>query len=98
MNVHWTNHALNQLFEIYSYISQDSKFYATKVIDDLTKTSKNLEKYSHIGRKVPEINNDNIREIIHGHYRIIYKINEKRIDIIALIHTAQQFFVQPSMK
>ena len=38
------------------------------------------------GRKVPEYDIDQIREMIQGSYRIIYHIKSDQIDIIAVIH------------
>jgi toxin ParE1/3/4 len=44
------------------------------------------------GKKVPEINLDNIPEILFGNYRIIYKIViENQIDIIT-IHNRKRLF------
>jgi len=41
------------------------------------------------GRKVPEYELENIREIIEKPYRIIYRIRKDRIDILAVMHGAQ---------
>lgn len=43
-----------------------------------------------IGRKVPEKNDDNIRELLDGNYRIIYEIKgEERIEILNLHHSSR---------
>lgn len=41
------------------------------------------------GRKVPEYDIDQIREIIEGPYRIIYHIKPDQIDVVAVIHGAR---------
>ncbi|MGY5846792.1 type II toxin-antitoxin system RelE/ParE family toxin [Salegentibacter sp. HM20] len=42
------------------------------------------------GKLVQEIRREDIREIIEGNYRIIYKIiNSKRIDILTIHHSAR---------
>lgn len=42
------------------------------------------------GKIVPEINKENIRELIEGNYRIIYKIvQDNRIDILTIHHSAR---------
>ena len=39
---------------------------------------------------MPEINRENIRELIEGNYRIIYKIlEENKIDILTIHHSAR---------
>ena len=91
MKVNWTNHAIGQLIDIHDYILNDSKFYAKIVVDRITKSTKKLQVHPQIGRKVPELNQHNIREIIHGNYRIIYKLENEKIDILSVVHSAQQF-------
>lgn len=39
---------------------------------------------------VPEYNSPEIRELIEGNYRIIYRTQPGRVDIIAVIHAARQ--------
>lgn len=43
-----------------------------------------------IGRVVPEFGTEEIRELIYGRYRIVYKIVDKKdIDIVTIHHSAQ---------
>lgn len=40
-----------------------------------------------VGRKVPEIQDDKIREIFEGNYRVVYRIvSEHQIDILTIHH------------
>jgi len=41
------------------------------------------------GRRVPEFDMDQIREVIEQPYRIIYYIKPHQIDVIAVIHDAR---------
>ena len=41
------------------------------------------------GRKVPEYDSDVIRELIEQPYRIIYRIKQDQIDVLAVIHSAR---------
>ena len=41
------------------------------------------------GRKVPEYEADDIREIIEKPYRIIYRIKSEQIDVLAVVHRRQ---------
>jgi addiction module RelE/StbE family toxin len=94
MKVFWTQHALNQLTDIYQFIQRDSKLYAKKVIDSMIRSTENLESFPRIVRIVPETDQENVREIISGNYRIIYRISKERIDILTIVHTAQNFVSQ----
>jgi plasmid stabilization system protein ParE len=41
---------------------------------------------------VPELDNPDLREVIYGNYRIIYRVvgKDKNIQIIALVHAARE--------
>jgi toxin ParE1/3/4 len=57
-----------------------------------------LEKSPKMGRRVPETNDDSIRELITGSYRIIYKIRtEKEILIITVHHSSRLMTNNPNI-
>jgi len=89
MNVQWTKTAEGHLDAIYAYISQDSSTYALSMVDKLTRKSEQIAMYPLSGRAVPEYERGDLREIIENPYRIIYRINERQIDIVAIIHTSR---------
>lgn len=39
---------------------------------------------------VPELKNDMIREMVLTNYRIIYRINDEKMEIVRIIHNARQ--------
>lgn len=84
--VKWTGHALAQLRQIHDYIAQDSPLYAKKVSEALVRKTVLLDELPHLGHKVPELNEDHVRELALYSYRIIYEITASRIDILAVIH------------
>jgi toxin ParE1/3/4 len=86
MKVHWTDTAEAQLDAVYSYIAQNSVPYALRTIDKITNRSKQIAAFPLSGRKVPEFDLDQIREVFSGSYRIIYYIKPEQIDVIAVIH------------
>jgi len=92
MKVHWTTTAEKHLDSIYAYIAQDSPQYAKRVVDRLTRRSKQISVFPLSGRKVPEFEMDQIREVIEGPYRIIYHMRPDQLDIIAVLHGARNSF------
>lgn len=88
MKVHWTDTAEGHLDAIYAYIAADSKTYALRTVDRITRKSQQIAAFPLSGRRVPEYDLDQIREAFSGPYRIIYHIRPARIDIIAVIHGA----------
>ena len=90
VKVKWTDFALENLIAIGDYIEKDSYFYAQRVVNALFNSVDILEQHPLAGRIVPEFNNRNIRELMRGNYRIVYKlVSEKDIDIITVHHSAR---------
>jgi toxin ParE1/3/4 len=85
----WSNIAKNDLREIFEYIARDSKYYAETFVKRIQQETKVLKTFPKIGRKVPETNNELIREIIFQNYRIIYKISKNEIVIATIFHSAR---------
>ena len=88
MKVHWTDTAERHLDAIYAHIALDSPEYARRMVDRLTRRSRQIAKFPFSGRRVPEYDVDQIREVIEGSFRIIYHIKSAQIDVVAVIHGA----------
>lgn len=82
----WTEVARLDLDEITDHIARDSIQYAKAVSGKILKTAKRIPEHPKMGRMVPELEDEAIRERFIYHYRLIYEIREKQIFIIALIH------------
>ena len=48
-----------------------------------------LPAFPLLSRRVPEAENDNIREILFRSYRIIYRVENDRILMLGVLHGAQ---------
>jgi len=92
VRVSWTPTAVDDLREIYEYISRDSKKYARFQVVKIRARVKILVKTPLAGRVVPELMDKQFRELIEGSYRIVYKIvDDERIDIITVHHSSMDF-------
>lgn len=89
--VKWSVPARNDLKQIHDYIAKDSKFYARRVIQDIVAKTGTLIDFPEIGRVVPEISDQNIRELIVYSYRLVYEISVAGIEILAIIHGRRDF-------
>lgn len=90
VKVVWTNYAYLDLKDIHDYIARDSKKYALIQIQKLKDKTNILKTNPQSGRIVPEANQEDLRELIEGNYRIIYRIkNSHRIDILTVFHAAR---------
>jgi plasmid stabilization system protein ParE len=88
MNVHWTDTAQGHLDAIYVYIALDSPEYARRMVDRLTRRSQQIAAFPLSGRRVPEYDTDQVREVIEGPFRIIFYIKPDQVDVVAVIHGA----------
>lgn len=89
MKVHWTDNAIDHLSNIYEYIALNSPTYARRMVDRITRRSEQISEVPLSGRKVPEYESKDIRELYEKPYRIIYRIKPDQIDVIAVIHGAR---------
>ena len=89
MKAHWTRNAISHLANMYEYIALNSPTYAKRTVDKITRRSEQIAGQPYSGRKVPEYDAEDIRELIEKPYRIIYRIKPDQIDVVAVIHGAQ---------
>jgi toxin ParE1/3/4 len=89
MKIFWSPLAIDRASEIAEYIALDKPSAADKWITTVFSKVKQLESSSEIGRVVPEIGNEQFRELIYGNYRIIYRIEKKQVSILTIRHGKQ---------
>ena len=89
MKIYWTESAVGDLKGIKEYIARDSEYYAINLSDRVISAVEQLQLFPEMGRKVPEADENNIREIIIRPYRIIYQLQESSINIITIVHSAR---------
>ena len=84
--VEWSPEATEDLESIAEYIGRDSEFYARAIVAEILAVSRNIREFPLIGRIVPEIGNDRIRERLVYSYRLVYRVEPQRILVVAVIH------------
>ncbi|GAB62145.1 MAG: type II toxin-antitoxin system RelE/ParE family toxin [Candidatus Jettenia sp.] len=86
LEVKWSPEATEDLESIAEYIARDSQFYARSVVTEMLAVSRHIREFPLIGRIVPEIGDERIRERFIYSYRMVYRIEPTRILIVAVIH------------
>ncbi len=66
VTVHWTDTAVGHLRAVEAYIARSSQPYARRMVDRLTKRSRQIAEFPLSGRKVPECELAQIREAVEG--------------------------------
>lgn len=86
LEVRWSPEAIEDLEAIAEYIARDSEFYARAVITEMLAVSRTICEFPLVGRVVPEIGDERIRERFVYSYRMVYRVEIEHILIVAVIH------------
>ena len=87
--VKWTPQAADDLEGVTNFIAADSPQYASLFASDALAAVERLTAFPRSGRIVPEVNDPAIREILLGHYRIVYRIKGDLVQILTVHHGAR---------
>lgn len=87
MEVIFTDHFLQRVEECIDYIALDHIPTAVKWAEGVLDHCQKLSKMPGSGRIVPEFGRPEIRELIHGNYRLVYELKTSQIDMLTIWHT-----------
>ena len=91
MRVVWSPRAIRRVVEAADFIALDKPDAARRWAEATFAAVERLAEFPHSGRVVPELRRREIREVIHGSYRIIYRVGEEDVFILTVRHGAQRF-------
>lgn len=91
VQIRWTEGAVAQLEAIADYVAVTSPVYAARLIDGLLTRIATTSQFPQIGRTVPEVGRDDTRELIVRPYRIIYRITNDAVHVLAVVHSRRDF-------
>lgn len=89
--VTWTSDALGDLDAITAYIAQASPEFATEFARKIVDAARRLADFPLLGRRVPDLDIDSLRELVFQNYRIIYEPREDGVWIMVVMHSAMDF-------
>ncbi|MFZ1574141.1 MAG: type II toxin-antitoxin system RelE/ParE family toxin [Chromatiaceae bacterium] len=82
MKVRWTDQAFQRLAEIEAFIARDDPKAGERLVDLLIARGEALADHPHPGRRLPEFPNNELREVIVGNYRLVYRVRHE--DVVVL--------------
>lgn len=85
----WSPSARADLKSLVSYIADHNREAALRLGQKIIDSSKQIEIFEASARVVPEFNSTEIRELIVGTYRIIFRIQQERIEIVRVWHASR---------
>lgn len=90
MKVVWSPLADEQVDEAVAYIAADDRTAALAWLEQLLERVRSLARFPDSGRIVPELQRDEMRELLVGSYRVIYRRKADLVEIAAIRHGARQ--------
>ena len=89
--IRWSPRAADDLEDICNYIARDSERYAAIFAGNIFQIINHIPDFPNSGRIVPEYKNESLREKIFGNYRIVYRLKNEDVEIVAIHHGARIF-------
>ena len=92
--VRLTEQAQNELDAIIEYYERVGAVDFAEVFEEnVIAKIRPLERFPRMGRIVPEIGDDAIREVIYRNYRIVYVVDrdDEEVEVLTIFHASQQF-------
>jgi len=87
----WAPQAIQDVEAIRAHVARDSAHYADLVGERIVAAVERLTDNPRSGRVVPELGDESIREVIHGNYRIVYRLRHELAEIATVFHGARLF-------
>ena len=75
--------------ETIAHIAKDDPAAAPQLPEHLLERVASLARFPYSGQVLPEVQRDDIREIIGGAYRVMYRRREDSVEIAAIRHHAR---------
>ncbi len=87
--VFWTRQAREDLRAIRDFIARDAPKTASAYVRKLRSSVQRLHDFPYSGEVVRELSREDIRQVLQGNYRVIYRVNQSRVDVLTIFHAAR---------
>jgi toxin ParE1/3/4 len=91
----WHENAQIDIALIREYAAQFSDDAADGLIRRITARGRQVAVFPRSGRVVPEFGQDDLREIIEGEYRIIYRVRGESVMVLSVLHGSRNLLEIP---
>jgi len=71
------------------WYERTSPQYASVIVERLYHSVDRLTEHPKMGRKVPEVGHESLRELVVENYRVIYQLRDQHAEIITIVHGRQ---------
>ncbi len=85
----WTKQAVDDLRSIREFIERDSPRYGRMVAERIFDSTARLEIFPLSGRVVPELGRADLREVIVGDYRVVYRTESDACVLVTVFRSSR---------
>lgn len=86
MKVVWSDEALFALIALEMKLAERySPERAAEIVETLVRRVERLEQHAQLGRAVPEYGHPQLRELVDGWNRILYRLRPDAIEIVTIV-------------
>ena len=87
----WSPRAVADLEEIRTFIDGDSPAWADLTVRRIVAAVERLEQFPDSGRMAPERQSPELREVISGNFRIVYRRRATTVEIATVFRGSRDF-------
>ena len=93
----WSFRAIADLEAIGEYISRDNPAAASRWVRGLLALAETAALMPLVGRRVPEFEREDLREVLQQNYRLVYRVASDRVEVLTVFeaHRLFPFQVEP---
>lgn len=91
--IEWAESAIASLVDAIEYIGRDSPSYAAALAVRADRAALSLADFPDRGRRVSEFDDLSVREIMVDSYRLIYRVQSRRVLLLAFVHKSRDLSV-----
>ncbi len=84
MRLRWSLRAKRDLISIGRFIARDHPAAARAFVAKLQARARRAAKFPRSGRVVPELRREDVREVIEGNYRIVYRVTKASVEVLTV--------------
>jgi toxin ParE1/3/4 len=89
--VRWTHRSIGDLRAIGRYIAEDDPRAAREWVERLRRRAQEAATTPRAGRRVPEVEREDIREVLLRSYRIVYRVVRDGIEVLTVFEGHRLF-------
>ncbi len=82
----WSPLAVERVGEAADFIALDNPDAAARWTESVFDVVARLEAFPNSGSVLPELAREDVRELLHGEYRIVYRVEVERVLILTVRH------------